>query len=285
MKYTKLWMPVEHSDVDLQQLMDHIGPHVRKAHGMYDKHRHKQAPLPDGVIKLPKMYYSHAIDTKAYGYIAVPQSCWQPTGLNVVTLKGLGQVVFAPPSGGRVVRQVRYIAMQSGRWHAACECITEAQEYSRRSLGSLGRLPTEFTLAHLTPAQEQELRNMMLHMDYWQSYFRLSLHGDPVARATGHIESWALRLLETTRIDGRRYPIYTTTISALRRMMLPKYFGIGGVKTLIFEDPEGIDGRTIQLGAAGSVTLEQTPPKGMHVIDVDYDQEVGVFFATFKQSM
>ena len=164
MKYTKLWMPVEHSDVDLQQLMDHIGPHVRKAHGMYDKHRHKQAPLPDGVTKLPKMYYSHAIDTKAYGYIAVPQSCWQPTGLNVVTLKGLGQVVFAPPEGGRVVRQVRYIAMQSGRWHAACECITEAQEYSRRSLGSLGRLPTEFTLAHLTPAQEQELRNMMLHM-------------------------------------------------------------------------------------------------------------------------
>lgn len=286
MKHTTRWLAVISSDVDLEELYEHLAPYVHKVHKSVKGKARRHSQMSPGVV-VPKSFYSQAIDTNAYGYIALPQSYWESFDDECnLTLSTLGVVRFTAPANKQKIRRIRYIAKKSGVWHVAAECLTIEQDRARVAAERYNALPTEFTLSMLTEAQELVLADMLEHMNYWQSYFRTSLHGDPVTRADkGRVEAWALRLLCRTRINGRRHPIYTTTISALRRMMLPKYFGSGGVKTLIFEDPEGIEGRTIQLGAAGSVTLEQTPPKGMHVIDVDYDQEVGVFFATFKQSM
>lgn len=282
MKTTSRWLAIISSDVDLDALYAHLAPHVHDVHHSVKSRARKPSPLPDNV-KLPKAFYSHAVDTNAFGYIALPQCYWESFDSNGnLYIKGLGTISHAMPRPDHRVRRVRYLALKGGVWHASCECVSIAQERASRAAARYNALPTEFTLTQLNHMQVQELRNMMTHMNYWQSYFRLSVHGDPVTRSKGRIETWALKLIETTRIDGRRYPFYPTTANALRRMMQPHYFGQGGVKTLIFEDDEGVAGRTVQLGAAGSVELETAPPKGMYMFEVDFDKDVEVFFATFK---
>lgn len=270
MKYIKKRLVITSDGVGLDALFAHLAPIVRRAHGLEGCIEY--VPMPGGKW-VPKSFHDQAVDTKAYGFIALPQKHWIPKGCSL-RLDKMGVVEFAPQPEGLRVSRVRYLAREGKKWFAAAECVTAFQE-------ELQQQRTEFLLA-LTEDDENTLHHMFRHMQYWQVEFRRSVHGNPV-RSDGALEPWAARKIFRTRVDGNIHPLYVTTTTALGLMMQSPYFQQGGVKNLIFEEvTRGKRRNSILLDFVGEVVLDGKVPKAVNVVEIRYDEEDDAFFATFK---